>query len=30
MGKWSFTPVVDGDGDPTEVDVKLKLQVTPH
>ncbi|MEZ4398790.1 MAG: AgmX/PglI C-terminal domain-containing protein [Kofleriaceae bacterium] len=30
MTKWSFTPVVDGDGDATEVDVKLGLALTPH
>ena len=30
MAKWSFTPVVDEDGDETEVDVKLGLQLTPH
>ena len=29
MAKWSFTPVVDGDGDPTDVDVKLGLVLTP-
>ena len=30
MGKWSFTPVVDADGDPTDVDIKLGLALTPH
>jgi hypothetical protein len=29
MAKWSFTPVIDGDGDPTDVDVKLGLVLTP-
>lgn len=29
MTKWSFTPVIDGDGDPTDVDVKLGLALTP-
>ena len=30
MTKWSFTPVKDEDGDATDVDVKLGLQLTPH
>ena len=30
MSKWTFTPVKDGDGDATDVDVKLGLALTPH
>jgi hypothetical protein len=30
MAKWTFTPVKDGDGDATDVDVKLGLALTPH
>ena len=29
MKTWSFTPVVDSDGDPTDVDLRLPLQLTP-
>ncbi|HVV83984.1 MAG TPA: hypothetical protein VHE35_13005, partial [Kofleriaceae bacterium] len=29
MATWRFVPVVDGDGDATEVDVKLTLQLRP-
>ena len=29
MKGWRFTPVLDGDGDPTDVDVKLTLQLRP-
>lgn len=29
MKRWSFTPVVDDDGDATDVDVRLPLQLTP-
>jgi hypothetical protein len=29
MTGWRFVPVVDGDGDPTDVDVKLTLQLRP-
>ncbi len=29
MAGWRFEPILDGDGDPTEVDVKLTLQLRP-
>lgn len=29
MKAWSFTPVVDADGDKTDVDLRLPLQLTP-
>ena len=29
MKTWSFTPVVDADGDATDVDLRLPLQLTP-
>jgi hypothetical protein len=29
MNGWSFTPVVDKDGDPTDVDIRLPLVLTP-
>jgi hypothetical protein len=29
MKSWTFTPVVDNDGDPTDVDLRLPLQLTP-
>lgn len=29
MNGWRFTPVVDGDGDPTDADIKLVLQLRP-
>jgi|GEM_PF-3424776 len=29
MTSWTFTPVVDADGDATDVDLKLPLQLTP-
>ncbi len=29
MAGWRFTPVVDGDGDATDVDVKVTLQLRP-
>jgi hypothetical protein len=30
MAKWTFTPVVDEDGDATEVDLKMALQLRPN